>query len=94
MHRVYLQVGVIYVDGEWYFIEPLAESAAGNASGDDRMVEHVIYPRNATTHSPAQQHLCHVTGQSLTTCTRSLGHSATRSRADARFTVCSRWVAR
>jgi len=64
------KVGVIYVDGEWYFIEPL-KPATGNTSGDDDdgdggggrdLVEHVIYPRNATTQSPAQQRPCDVRG--------------------------------
>ena len=55
------KVGVIYVDGEWYFIEPLESSPdnVGFSGGDDgNLAKHVIYPRNAS--SP--QHTCHVKG--------------------------------
>jgi len=57
-------MGVIYVDGEWFFIEPLqsSQSSVNVSSLDDgQLTEHVIYPRNATDQSPSQ-HNCHVNG--------------------------------
>jgi len=62
-----VQLGVIYVDGDWFFIEPL-DSASSNVSVSGRddneqlLAEHVIYPRNATDQSPPSQHSCHVHG--------------------------------
>jgi len=65
------KVGVIYVNGEWYFIEPLQQQQQQQSAPDhagfsdganlDHLVEHVIYPRNATTPSPARR-TCDVRG--------------------------------
>jgi len=59
-----VKIGVIYVDAEWYFIEPLEsspENVGFRGRNNGSLAKHVIYPRNATTPS-STQHTCHVKG--------------------------------